>query len=168
MAKAQARREALGILDKHGIPEALSMGELRERLEDIRGRKIEYRIVAGLAGQEIHGVWGGDFKQSIDTVYLPPLDSIAAQFFICCHEHGHMLATPSGHERTIGTVSHVRDLVAGSIPLGRALDFTYMHSDFSHEDERLAETVGAELAVRVLRFERARGRDFQFGRVFGG
>lgn len=48
------------------------------------------------------------------------------------------------------------------------LQFLYGHTDFSEDEERLAELVGVELSVRVMRHARARGRDVRFGRVFGG
>ncbi|MBT1620593.1 hypothetical protein N8D74_17865 (plasmid) [Curtobacterium flaccumfaciens] len=156
---------ALKLLDDRGIPESLSMMDLQRRLQDITGRDLEYYVASNLEGKEIHGVWGSDLEQNVDMVYCPP-GNPTVQYFIIQHEHGHMIASPNGAGKNIGANPEIVELLGTAIPLGRRLDFTFQHSDFSAEEERLAEMVGAELAVRVLRYEKGRGKDFQFGRVF--
>lgn len=158
---------ALKLLEERGVPDALSMADLRKRLQNLTGRDLEYYVTPNLEGKEIHGVWGSDLAQNVDMVYLPP-GPAGVQYFILQHEHGHMFVSPHGGKQDLGADPSVIDLLGSAIPLGRRLSFTFQHSDFSADEERLAEMVGAELAVRVLRYEKSRGKDFQFGRVFEG
>lgn len=167
MAGVVNRGTALKLLEERGVPESLSMHDLQSRLRDLTGRELEYYVTPNLEGKEIHGVWGSDLEQNVDMVYLPP-GPFGVQFFIIQHEHGHMFVSPHGGKKDLSADAGVVELLGSAIPLGRRLDFTFQHSDFSADEERLAEMVGAELAVRVLRHEKARGKDFQFGRVFEG
>lgn len=168
MARASRRdTRALELLEARGVPASLSMEELQDRLRDLTGRDLEYYVTPNLEGKEIHGVWGSDLEQNVDMVYLPPAPR-GVQFVIAQHEHGHMFVAPHGGRKDLSADASVVELLGSAIPLGRRLDFTFQHSDFSADEERLAEMVGAELAVRVLRYERARAKDFQFGRVFEG
>lgn len=178
------RDTAVRIVDGFGLPGAVSMTDIRRLVREVTGRSVTYQLVQGLEHQDVHGLWAG-YADGTAIVSYPPAPS-GTQLVVINHEHGHMLINPHG-PADAGPVDprlerFVADKVDGIVPGRRIvgagqtleqeyvpdLEFLYGHTDFSGDEERLAELVGVELSVRVMRHERARGRDVQFGRVFGG
>lgn len=184
MSRDVNRDTAVQIVDDHGLPGAVSMTEIRRLVREVTGREVTYRLVRGLAHQDVHGLWAG-YDDGTAVVSYPPAPS-GTQLVVINHEHGHMLISPDGPSESRGIdprfARFVEDKVDGFVPSGRLvrsgetleqeytpdLEFLYGHTDFSEDEERLAELVGVELSVRVMRYARGRGRDVRFGRVFGG
>jgi hypothetical protein len=184
MSRDVNRNTAVQIVDDHGLPGAVSMVDIRRLVREVTGRDVTYRLVRGLAHQDVHGLWAG-YDDGTAVVSYPPAPS-GTQLVVINHEHGHMLISPDGPEEPHGVdprlASFVERTVDGIVPGRRVvrsgqtleqeyvpdLEFLYGHTDFTADEERLAELVGVELSVRVMRHARARGRDVQFGRVFGG
>lgn len=178
------RNTAVQIVDGYGLPSSAPMIAVRRLVRDVTGRETDYVCIPGLKHQEVHGLWAG-YDDGTARVLFPPGPS-GTQLVVINHEHGHMLINPTGpatpHPIDPRFEQFVQQKVEGFMPRGRivaagetleqeytpAVEFAYGHTDFTEDEERLAELVGVELSVRVMRHERARGRDVQFGRVFGG
>lgn len=184
MTMEASRDTAVQIVDGFGVPREASMGTIRRIVQEVTGLDITYQMLNGLKYEEVHGVTSG-YDDGTATIAFPPVPS-GTQVVIVNHEHGHLLihamslapAVPLKRRREEFMESQVGGFIPGT-RLGEKgtslqqelvpnLVFEHGRSDFTEEQERLAELVGVELSVRVMRHERARGCDVQFGRVFGG
>jgi hypothetical protein len=184
MAMEVNRNTAVQIVDGFGVPSAASMRTIRGIVREVTGINVAYRMLNGLKYEEVHGVTSG-YDDGTAVVSYPPAPS-GTQLVIVNHEHGHLLtrsreaAGDQALERQ--RREFVESQVEGLVPSSRLFDagatveqeyepnliFEYGRSNFTEDEERLAELIGVELSVRVMRHERTRGRDVQFGRVFGG
>lgn len=178
------RETAVQLLDTFGVPEAASMRNIRRCVRGVSGLDVTYQQRDGLQHEDTHGLTSGWDNGKAEIAY-PPVPSWS-KVLIVNHEHGHLFLF--AHDRVAEQSlesrrqEFVRSKVDGFMPGSRLmfagddveqefepqLIFKYGRSDFSADEERLAELIGVELSVRVMRHERARGRDVQFGRVFGG
>lgn len=180
------RETAVQLLDTFGVPNAASMRTIRRRVREVSGLDVSYQQRDGLQHEDTHGLTSGWDNGKAEIAY-PPVPSWS-KILIVNHEHGHLFLF--AHERVAEPSleskrqEFVRSKVDGIMPGSRLfvpgdtveqeyepqpqLIFKYGRSDFTADEERLAELIGVELSVRVMRHERARGRDVQFGRVFGG
>lgn len=178
------RETAVQLLDALELPRVASMRTIRRRVREVTDLDVSYRERDGLQHEDTHGLTSG-YDNGTAEISYPPAPS-GTQVVIINHEHGHLVLF--AHERLteqpLESKRHafVRSKVDGFMPGSRLfapgttveqefepqLVFEYGRSDFTEEEERLAELIGVELSVRVMRHERARGRNVQFGRVFGG
>lgn len=155
------------LVDKRGIPDALSFEELIARVEQYRGIRIRFQESPALDGARVCGAWTGD-GTGTDTIHLPSAGRLEIKFFIACHELGHMLDEPVGNEHQANTPPEVEEFLASVINPDRRVAYAYARSTFSDQREAAAEAIGDQLALRILRARRRNAtRDFQFERVFG-
>lgn len=170
MALTKTRRRTLEILKTHGIPDSISLSALQKLVEDYRGQPIGYVLDPSLNDNpKVHGLWNGSRTEGFDRISIPESCRESGRLATVAHEFGHMLTVVPGEEIPYGDQTEIVDALAEVIPVGRRIEYQYKDStDYSTEEERLAEMLGIELAVRVLRWERAHAdRTYQFDRVFG-
>jgi hypothetical protein len=178
------RETAVQLLDAFGVPRVASMRSIRRRVREVTDLDVTYRQRDGLQHEDTHGLTSGWDNGTAEISY-PPAPS-GTQVVIINHEHGHLFLfaherleeQPLENKRQAFVRSKVDGIMPGSrlfVPgttVGQEFEprlvFEYGRSDFTEDEECLAELIGVELSVRVMRHERARGRDVQFGRVFGG
>ena len=116
-------------------------------MEDLRGKRILISPAGpNMIEQGICGLWieiaGEDFER---IHYAPTSSAVHRQQFIN-HEFGHMILA---HEKQLVAAERVA-LLAPLIPLD-AIAYALARSSFTDEQELLAEAIGDQLAVTILR-----------------
>ncbi|MFH6681143.1 hypothetical protein [Clavibacter michiganensis] len=149
-----------------GLPDAMDFNELVAFVEERRQTRIHFEETPELNGMKVCGVWTGDGRGN-DYIYLPADAKVEVKLFTCCHEFGHMLGEPLHPETGPGTLPEIEEFLAGVINPERRVAYAYARSTFNDEKEAAAESLGDQLALRILRARRrGQARGFRFERVF--
>lgn len=155
-------REAVSEL---GLPDAMDFTELVSFVEERRQTRIHFQEDAELDGMKVCGFWVGDGCD--DHIFLPADAKTEVKLVIACHEFGHMLREPLHPTQGLETLPEIEKFLSEVINLDRRVAYAFGRSAFSDEKEAAAESLGDQLALRILRARRrGQTRGFRFERVF--
>jgi hypothetical protein len=153
-------RELVAALD---LPRPLTAERLHSHMEGLRGTRIVVREGSeGMLQSGVCGLWIEVTGEGFERIHHAPTTSAVHRQQLINHEYGHMILNE-------GTELLSADQVARLAPLipYDAIVHALARSDFSEEQEALAEAVGDQLALIMLedRAEVRFGPRTGFGRV---
>lgn len=145
------------------LPRPLTAENLHRHMEGLRGKKIVIRPAsARMIEFGVCGLWIEVAGENFERIHHAPTDSAVHRQQFINHEFGHMILR---HEKELVPAERVA-MLAPLIPLD-AIAYALSRSDFTDEQEALAEAIGDRLAQLISRdsVEAARGPQTGFGRV---
>ncbi|WP_104190778.1 hypothetical protein [Cryobacterium sp. Y82] len=146
-----------------GLPRPLTAELLHRHMETVRGKKIVVQSAPpGMLGAGLCGLWVAVAGESFERIHHAPTSSVVHRQQFINHEYGHMILN---QEQELLSAEQIA-LLAPLIPLD-AIVYALSRTRFSDEQEALAEAIGDELALIMLRDgpEAAHGTKTGFGQV---
>ncbi len=160
----EARTErARSLVAALGLPRPLTAEKLHRHMEGLRGRPIVIRAASSrLLDAGVCGLWIEVAGENFERIHHAPTDSAVHRQQFINHEFGHMILR---HEKVLVPVERVA-LLAPLIPLD-SIAYALSRSNFTDEQEALAEAIGDQLALIMLNdnADAASGPRNGFGRV---
>jgi len=132
-------------------------------MEGLRGKQIVIRPASPrMVEFGVCGLWIEVAGEEFERIHHAPTDSVVHRQQLINHEFGHMILR---HEKELVPAERVA-MLAPLIPLD-AIAYALSRSDFTDEQEALAEAIGDRLALVISEdsAEAARGPQTGFGRV---
>ncbi|SEN78700.1 hypothetical protein E3O25_14020 [Cryobacterium sp. TMT1-3] len=163
MDYASRQKQAHTMVAALNLPRPLTADLLHQHMETMRGKKIVVQtatprmLEAGLCG-----LWIAVAGESFERIHHAPTSSVVHRQQFINHEFGHMILD---QEQELISAERVA-LLAPLIPLD-AIAYALSRSQFTDEQEALAEAIGDQLALMMLHDgpEAAHGTQTGFGRV---
>ena len=163
MSYESRQKRAHTMVSDLGLPRPLTAELLHRHMESVRGKKIVVQtatprmLEAGLCG-----LWISVAGESFERIHHAPTTSLVHRQQFINHEFGHMILN---QEQELLSVERLA-LLAPLIPLD-AIAYALSRSQFTDEQEALAEAIGDRLALIILEDapEAAQGTRTGFGRV---
>ena len=157
------QKRAHTIVSDLGLPRPLTAELLHRHMESMRGKKIVVQsatprmLEAGLCG-----LWIAVAGESFERIHHAPTTSLVHRQQFINHEFGHMILNQKQELLSVERVA----LLAPLIPMD-AIAYALSRSQFTDEQEALAEAIGDRLALIILEDapEAAHGTLTGFGRV---
>lgn len=146
-----------------GLPRPLTTERLHGHMESLRGKRIVVQNApAGMLEAGVCGLWIEVAGEAFERIHLTPTASVVHRQQFINHEFGHMIL---GHDKRLITADRIARL-APLIPRD-AIAYALARSDFTDEQEALAEAIGDRLALIMLQDGPAAAQDTPtgFGRV---
>lgn len=157
------RERARTMVDELDLPRPLTAEKLHRHMEGLRGKKIVIRSASPrMVEFGVCGLWIEVAGENFERIHHAPTDSAVHRQQFINHEFGHMILR---HEKELVPAERVA-MLAPLIPLD-AIAYALSRSDFTDEQEALAEAIGDRLALVISgdRSEAAHGPQTGFGRV---
>lgn len=159
-ARTERARELVATLT---LPRPLTAATLHRYMEGLRGKAILIRAASPrLVESGVCGLWIEVAGENFERIHHAPTDSAVHRQQFINHEFGHMILR---HEKQLMPAERVA-LLAPLIPLD-SIAYALSRSNFTDEQEALAEAIGDRLALIMLgdSAETANGPRTGFGRV---
>jgi len=116
-------------------------------MEQLRGKQIVVReATSRMVEFGICGLWIEIADEAFERVHYAPTESAVHRQQFINHEYGHMILA---HEKVLLPADRIA-LLAPLIPMD-AIVHALSRRDFTVEQEALAEAIGDELAITMLR-----------------
>lgn len=145
------------------LPRPLTAEKLHRHMEGLRGKPIVIRAASTrLIESGVCGLWIEVAGENFERIHHAPTDSAVHRQQFINHEFGHMILR---HEKMLVPAERVA-MLAPLIPLD-SIAYALSRSNFTDEQEALAEAIGDRLALIMLRdnADAANGPRTGFGRV---
>ena len=160
----ETRRErARELVDALSLPSPLTAVTLHRHMEGLRGKAIVIRAASPrLLETGVCGLWIAVAGEDFERIHHAPTDSAVHRQQFINHEFGHMILR---HDTVLVPAERVA-MLAPLIPLD-SIAYALSRSNFTDEQEALAEAIGDRLALVMLRdsSDAATGPRTGFGRV---
>ena len=161
MKYREAQKIARRTAREFGLPKDATLGFIRDKLENERGRGISIVEIPGLSGTEICGMWLVCADR--DIVLHAPAKSAWHRQQIILHEFSHMILNHDDHVPDAG----VTRKILPDIDMGHVLR-ALTRSSYDSEAEFTAEVLADELASRIInRAATTSPEPLAFREVFG-
>ena len=159
-ARTERARELVSALE---LPRPLTAEKLHQHMEGLRGKAIVIRAASPrLIESGVCGLWIEVAGEDFERIHHAPTDSVVHRQQFINHEFGHMILR---HEKQLVSAERIA-LLTPLIPLD-SIAYALSRSNFTDEQEALAEAIGDRLALIMLRdnADAAHGPRTGFGRV---
>jgi hypothetical protein len=145
------------------LPRPLTADTLHQHMEGLRGKAIVIRAASpSLIESGLCGLWVEVAGENFERIHHAPTDSVVHRQQFINHEFGHMILR---HEKMLVPAEQVA-MLAPLIPLD-SIAYALSRSNFTDEQEALAEAIGDRLALIMSRDhdDAVNGPRTGFGRV---
>lgn len=163
MGYESRQKRAHTVVAELGLPRPLTAELLHRHMESLRGKKIVVQNAsARMLEAGVCGLWIEVSGENFERIHLAPTSSLVHRQQFINHEFGHMIL---GHNKKLISADRIAEL-APLIPRD-AIAFALARSEFTDEQEALAEAIGDRLALIMLQDGPAasHGTPTGFGRV---
>ncbi|WP_146069374.1 hypothetical protein [Cryobacterium sp. Y11] len=157
------RKRAHTMVARLCLPRPLTAELLHQHMESVRGKKIVVQSATPrMLEVGVCGLWIAVAGESFERIHHAPTTSLVHRQQFINHEFGHMILN---QEQELLSAERVA-LLAPLIPMD-AIVYALSRSQFTDEQEALAEAIGDRLALIILADapEAAHGTQTGFGRV---
>ncbi|TFD51333.1 hypothetical protein E3T46_08775 [Cryobacterium sp. Hh11] len=163
MSYEARQKRAHTMVSDLGLPRPLTAELLHRHMESVRGKKIVVQSATPrMLESGLCGLWIAVAGESFERIHHAPTTSPVHRQQFLNHESGHMILD---HEKELIPAERIA-LLAPLIPID-AIAYALSRSQFTDEQEALAEAIGDRLALIMLQDapEAAQGTPTGFGRV---